>query len=232
MKTKICFKCGIEKPFNEFGNDKKFKDGKYYQCRLCRKSEINKEKYLRKKELEQQGLKECCTCHIIKPISEFVKHCNKKDGHSSQCKQCMKNKSKVFYLEHSNYYKQYQKEHKIQLLIYQAKYSKNKLKTEIIFKITKNLRNRFWNAIKKNWKSGYTLELLGCSVDFLKKHLESQFKEGMSWDNYGKNGWHIDHIKPLSSFNLNKKEEIYKCWNYKNLQPWWWYENIKKRSLK
>jgi hypothetical protein len=68
--------------------------------------------------------------------------------------------------------------------------------------------------------------LIGCSMDELKIHLSSMFKEGMSWDNYGK--WHIDHIKPCASFNLSDPAQQKECFHYSNLQPLWAIENIKK----
>jgi hypothetical protein len=72
--------------------------------------------------------------------------------------------------------------------------------------------------------------LLGCSIEFLKKHLETQFTEGMSWDNYTYYGWHIDHIKPCKLFDLSKPEEQQKCFHYSNLQPMWWHDNLIKKA--
>ena len=77
-------------------------------------------------------------------------------------------------------------------------------------------------------KQSKTFELLGYSVEDLKKHLESQFKDGMSWSNHGKFGWHIDHILPCASFDLTNPEEQKKCFHYSNLQPLWWNENLAK----
>jgi hypothetical protein len=72
------------------------------------------------------------------------------------------------------------------------------------------------------------VDLLGCSVEELKKYLEIKFKEGMSWNNYGLRGWHIDHIIPCSKFDLIKEEEQKKCFHFSNLQPLWWNENLSK----
>lgn len=70
------------------------------------------------------------------------------------------------------------------------------------------------------------MELVGCSIDKLKQHLESKFTEGMSWDNYG--DWHVDHIKPCASFDLSDPEQQRLCFNYKNLQPLWAADNLSK----
>lgn len=72
------------------------------------------------------------------------------------------------------------------------------------------------------------MELIGCDIEHLIKHLESQFRDGMSWDNYGIKGWHIDHIIPCNAFNLWNPEEQKKCFHYTNLQPLWASENLAK----
>jgi len=88
------------------------------------------------------------------------------------------------------------------------------------------LHCRLYMATKN--KSGNTMKLTGCTKDELYRHLESQFTEGMNWDNYGK--WHIDHIRPCASFDLQNPEEQIECFNYKNLQPLWAVDNMKKGS--
>ena len=61
-------------------------------------------------------------------------------------------------------------------------------------------------------------------------HLEAQFKPGMTWDNYGLKGWHVDHIRPCASFDLRDPEQQRRCFHYTNLQPLWAEENLKKGS--
>jgi hypothetical protein len=94
--------------------------------------------------------------------------------------------------------------------------------------LRESLRGRIRSSIKNNTKSKRTMELIGCTIDFVRKHLEDQFKEGMSWDNHAIDGWHIDHITPVASFDLSKPEEQKKCFHYTNLQPLWWWENLRK----
>ena len=115
---------------------------------------------------------------------------------------------------------------------YLKEWMKNKRKNDVNFKIASYYRNRVLRALK-NYSKGKqlkTIELIGCSIDELKKHLEINFKEGMTWENYGYNGWHVDHIIPCSKFNLSNIEEQKKCFNFKNLQPLWAYENFKKSN--
>jgi len=97
-------------------------------------------------------------------------------------------------------------------------------------KIAYTLRARVQMALKsqKINKSNKTFELVGCSLNVLKNHLESKFKKGMSWRNYGFYGWHIDHIKPVAKFNLLDLKQQKRCFNYKNLQPLWAKENFLK----
>jgi len=88
------------------------------------------------------------------------------------------------------------------------------------------MRSRLSSYLKKNniTKKNKTFDIVGCSPKFLKKHLEKQFKEGMSWDN--RDEWHIDHIIPLSS--AETEERLYELCHYTNLQPLWAEENMKK----
>lgn len=105
-------------------------------------------------------------------------------------------------------------------------YSKTRYKNDVLYRLARLLRNRFRMALKNSAKTGSALSYLGCSIEELRAHLEKQFKSKMSWKNYGK--WHIDHIKPLSSFDLSKKEQCEKALHYTNLQPLWAIDNIKK----
>jgi hypothetical protein len=111
---------------------------------------------------------------------------------------------------------------------YYRNYHQNRRKNDIRYRILCNLRSRLIGGIKGNFKQSTTIELLGCSIEKLKQHLESKFKPGMSWSNYGK--WHIDHIKPCARFDLSKPNEQKKCFHYTNLQPLWAEENLKKNK--
>jgi len=94
-----------------------------------------------------------------------------------------------------------------------------------VFALKMNQRTRVRAILKKN-KCAQTHELLGCSFQELKIHLENQFVDGMSWENMGE--WHIDHIIPLVSFDLSIPENQKIAFNYKNLQPLWAIDNLKK----
>jgi len=87
-------------------------------------------------------------------------------------------------------------------------------------------------AIKSNKAGRRWEDLVGYTVEDLKNHLEFLFTPGMSWNNYGKGGWSIDHIRPRSSFHYNypKDPEFKKCWSLNNLQPLWAIENSRKHA--
>ena len=100
-------------------------------------------------------------------------------------------------------------------------------KNNINRKLSLLLRRRTLLALKDNSKSKNTMSLLGIeNIEFLWKHLESTFKPGMTRENHGL--WHIDHIRPCSSFDLSKPEEQVKCFHYTNLQALWAHENLSK----
>jgi hypothetical protein len=106
----------------------------------------------------------------------------------------------------------------------------NRYKTDENFKLSRLLRARIRDAIKcsNSFKAHRTVELIGCTIQEAKEHLEKQFKEGMTWENHGYNGWHIDHIIPCASFDLTDPEQQKKCFHYTNLQPLWAEENMSK----
>lgn len=122
--------------------------------------------------------------------------------------------------------KQYRKDNRTKI----SEREKNRYHNDIIFKLRTNLRNRLklFLKTKKINKNNSTIEFLGAEPDVIKNYLEKQFKDGMSWDNFGHDGWHIDHIIPLSS--AKTEEEVYKLSHYTNLQPLWANENYKKSN--
>lgn len=91
-------------------------------------------------------------------------------------------------------------------------------------------RGRMRCFIKKNAKQFKIKDMLIFTSEEFISSIESKFKDGMTWDNYGKKGWHIDHIKPISKFDLNNIDECKECWSINNLQPLWWHENLKKSN--
>nr|QBK88752.1 MAG: uncharacterized protein LCMiAC01_04340 [Mimivirus LCMiAC01] len=121
----------------------------------------------------------------------------------------------------------YKNKYKNQLL---AKKYTNKRNNDVIYKIIDNLSRRACKYLKKiNVKRNMThIQLIGCSSIDLKKYLQSKFLDNMNYSNYGK--WEVDHIKPISLYDLQYLEQIKECFNYKNLQPLWRIDNRKKSN--
>jgi len=117
---------------------------------------------------------------------------------------------------------------------YKSDYNKRMAKNDIQFRIKRNLRARVNRCVRGMVKNGSAVKDLGCTVEKLKKYLEKQFYsnsktgESMTWENYGLYGWHIDHVKPLISFDLSDREQFLKACNYTNLQPLWAQDNLAK----
>ena len=114
----------------------------------------------------------------------------------------------------------------------QYEYKKKRLKKDHIFKMKETIRGRIYLCLKRSKiiKSQTLIDLLGTNnMNVVWGYLEKQFKRGMTKQNHGK--WHIDHIRPISSFNLNDIEQQKQCFNYKNMQPLWAADNLKKGSL-
>lgn len=112
---------------------------------------------------------------------------------------------------------------------YMSNYKRNRYKNDIQYRLTELLRKRFYKAFVRGWKKGSAVSDLGCSIHDFKKYIETQFKDGMSWDNQGE--WHLDHIIPLSAFDLTQKEQVAIALHYTNYQPLWKVDNECKNDL-
>lgn len=211
MEKKICSKCRVEKEFCEFHKMSKSKSGVKSICKECRKLEksknaeyhlINKEKiYIKKKEW-------------IKKNPDYMKEYGKIYN--------IKNRE-TLNLKLKKWRKTNETLHKVKTRIK----INEKYNNDITFKLKHLLRCRI-NKIVNFKRNKSSIDILGCSIESLISHLESQFKDGMSWDNYGYYGWHIDHIIPLSS--VSSEDEVYKLCHYTNLQPLWAEDNLKKSN--
>lgn len=207
MNTKICYKCKIEKSVSEFHKNCRKLDGYDYLCKECRKENAAKYYKANKDKINKQNKNyyEFHKVEVYKRTSQYAK----------DNKELIKKFKKNFYNNHPHY---------------DRDYIRKKSKTDINFRIKKNLSRRILLALDQNWKSGHTLELLGCSIDYFRQHLENKFTDGMNWDNYGKQGWVLDHIYPCISFDLSKSEEQKICFHWSNYQPLWEFDNLSKGS--
>lgn len=197
-------------------------------------------------------MKVCTKCKVEKKLIDFTKDVTSKDGLRSSCKDCSREYylsrrdnitertrrySKEYRLKNKEKIKKDQKQYrlknkeKIKEYLLRNKEKKRdkhrlKLKSNPMYKLTCIIRSLICSSFRNN---GYTkrsksYEILGCTFDEFKIHLENQFTEGMSWENQGK--WHLDHIYPVSL--AKSEEEIIKLNHYTNFQPLWAIDNLKK----
>ena len=131
---------------------------------------------------------------------------------------------KEYYLDNIENKKEYRKNNQERMRILEN----NRYKTDINFRLKKILRGRIRKALKGKDKSATTMELIGCTPDKLKQHLESKFEPWMNWENQGRGGWDIDHIIAMSKFDLSCPVQQHACCHYSNLQPLGHIANIKK----
>ena len=126
----------------------------------------------------------------------------------------------------------YEKSDKVRRQKLARKNRKEKYKTDKNFKIKNRLRSRIYNVLKNQGttKHAPTLVLLGCTIEELRAHIETQFEPWMTWDNWAHDTWHIDHIKPCASFDLTDPEQQRECFHYTNLRPLEATENMRKHA--
>jgi len=216
METKVCSKCKGEKKVCEFGNSKSSKDGLLYSCKECNnKRSVNYRKNNPEKVLE-------LTRNWTKKNPEWVYNRHKKWREENPDK--VKELKKNWLDKNPEKRKQYRENYKPR----KQEQRKERRDSDPVFNLTNRLRCRLWKYLKilNITKKNKTFDIVGCSPQFLKEHLETQFTDGMSWDNRCE--WHIDHIIPLSS--AKTEDELYKLCHYENLQPLWAENNLKKSN--
>jgi hypothetical protein len=212
MKT--CSVCKTELPLEAFYKKVSGKYGVAGTCKNCHKLLANR-KYRSSDEYRKS---------IQDRAREYSRtHCNKeylKEYRSRpKIKEAQKRRMKVY---------RNRPEIKELLGVSSRAWKRKQWRTNINYKLKQNLRGRLWAALKGRQKMGSAVIDLGCSIEELKIYLESQFKEGMTWENYGK--WHVDHIYPLSKVDLTDREQFLKVCHFTNLQPLWSVENRLKSN--
>lgn len=108
-------------------------------------------------------------------------------------------------------------------------YRKNRIKTDPAFRAESNIRSRFWQMMIGRRKGRRSMEILGCNREEFRRYLESLWLPGMSWDNYGLHGWHIDHKRPCCTFDMMNDSHVKQCFHYTNMQPLWAVDNLHKQ---
>lgn len=177
-------------------------------------------------------MKICKTCKKSKPLDMYYKHSRCKQGVRPECKVCWDLKTGAYYNLNKNDITKYKanwhskNKNKPEKKEIKRKKEKEKWHNNPLFKLQKLIRYAVRRAFKNNAKTKRSTQLLGCTIEEAKAHIERQFQNGMTWENHGQ--WHIDHIKPLAVAKTS--EEAEKLCHYTNLQPLWAIDNIKKGS--
>jgi hypothetical protein len=198
---------------------------------------ITKKIKMEKLDKDIKTKKICHRCKKDQDILCFNKDSKSKDGFKASCKECISLYSKKYTFKNKIKLKEqikqwkeqnkeyvdlymldYQKKNKNKIYKRSTEYHKIRYNNDPIFKLRRLLRDRIYKVISNKKVTSKTKELLGCSFELLKQHLESLFKHGMTWSNHGI-FWEIDHIKPVSSFDLTDIEQQKQCFHYTNLQP-------------
>jgi len=238
MTNKICIRCGVEKDISLFHKNKKSKDGYRAACaeccnlytRTCIPEE--KKRAYKKKSLAKPEIK--------KKIKEYHIKYNQTEKYIEYHKNLRKTeKSKLYHRKYNTTQKYRDKKNQYRIDNYDLVRGRERIR-EVEYnkrpevRIKRALRARLLVILKRGEgsKSCKMVELVGCTMPFLREYLESLWREGMSWDNYGfgRECWVMDHIIPCDRFNLTDKDEQKRCFNYTNIQPLWWDENASKSN--
>lgn len=224
METKICLECKQEKPICEFNKGtKKSPYGKRPRCRPCDRIYNKKYYYENKERIRSTAMRP----NRVQKRKETIKIYTIKNA------DILKDKRKNKYDSDAEKYRKITRDYYInnrEKCIKNASISVKKRKEKChLFRLKEALRLKIILAFKRNFdtlKCKKTNIILGASYEEVKKHIEKQFTDGMSWENRGFYGWHIDHIIPLAS--AKTEEELIKLCHYTNLQPLWWKDNLEK----
>lgn len=228
MGYKICSKCNENKPFSSFNKDKSGKNGLCAQCKDCRhKYRIKNREHTKKynKQYNKDNVDK------IKDLKAKYRENNREKIKNNRREYHLKNKNKC-----NKRSKDYKLKNKDKIRKYKKDYYDRKYFSDPNFKLQMRLRSRLREVVKGKTKTGSAIRDLGCSIDELRRYIESMFYkhpitgEMMSWDNHGVYGWHIDHVRPLASFDLTDRKQFLQACHYTNLQPLWAEENLKKGS--
>jgi hypothetical protein len=240
-----CSKCGENKTKDKFIKNKNI-------CKDCRN--IRSKELYKSTEVDPNSYQECNTCHQTKPLTEIVKDriickdCNnskRRNKYSSDEEHRLKLIQQASVFKHNKVIERQQlkleeigednKKCSVCFTIKnKCKFRYNRLKCrdcerdDPVDKFKRNIRSRIWIALKKN-KELHTIQYLGISSpDYLQWMVT--YNEKYTLDNHGNNGWHIDHVIPLSKFNLDNIDEQMIAFNWRNTMPLSAKDNLLKNS--
>jgi len=211
----------MDKPLGQYYKQKTNKDGHFGRCKICY-NQAQKERIDKNREVYNAREREKYRKRMTTEEGRKRKRESWKKAQKQQYKKLRSTPEGVHKLKEQSIRARKQPTYLPTLRKYHAIRSKSD--PEYVMK--RRLRSRIRHALNGSVKSASTAELTGCTWDFLMKHIESQFVDGMSWEN--RSEWHIDHIRPCVTFDLLDEAEQRKCFHYSNLQPLWAADNLSK----
>jgi len=226
-KDKLCFSCNEIKLSTEFYKTSTNKSGLSIYCKKCNLLN-NRKQISRKKDVniivDDTIIKKCTVCNLEKSLNQYKINLKSNDNFSHICISCSP-KSEWTVEKQRASEKKYRLNNPDKI---KEKYKKQSL--NINRRVRNSLNHRISGSLKSNnnKKTNKTIQYIGCEISFLKDWIQYQFQENMSWDNYGK--WHLDHVKPCASYNLNNNNDVLQCFNWKNYQPLWSKDNLIKSN--
>lgn len=193
-------------------------------------------------------MKICVCCNLNLPLEEFYRKrrkCpsqNNLDEREAQCRSCKKSKSKKPHLVarrkvRQKAYRQANPERERKRTTAWNKANpdrvnknnrenkKKRIRENPVLAIRYHMSSRLSHILAGRAKPAPTMSLVGCSLEDLQAHIQRLFQPGMTWDNYGVHGWHVDHKRPCSSFDFKDPDQVRQCFHFSNLQPLWALDN-------
>lgn len=225
---KVCTKCKIWKPIGEFGKHKAGKLGRRTQCFVCtreasrRRRLANIEDHRRRDAEYRLANPEKVKANTQKWREENPQHLKlyrkkyREENHDAE-----RARAKAWRVANPDKAKADKRRQTAKIRATPA--------GRLNYAISNGIRDKILKGSKANRRS---FDLLGYTREELMSHLERQFQTGMTWENYGKGGWHVDHIIPKSAFNYETPDDLdfKRCWALSNLQPLWESDNISKSN--
>jgi len=235
MEVKRCHKCQEVKSVEEFSKNKSTPDGLQYNCKICHNLSV-REYAKANPEKDKETQKRQYKIHIVarKEYNKKWLEVNKDKAKKTHTTWRLTNKEKITerdrrYLKKNwDRIKEYNRKWYLAHRILKVKIKKD----PIFYRLNSIIGSKIGHSLHGNKNGRHWENLVGYTVQDLIKHLEKQFTDGMSWNNYGFYGWHVDHIIPKSFFEFTSSDDIeFKyCWSLINLQPLWATDNKKKHN--
>jgi hypothetical protein len=188
---------------------------------------VNAERALR---FNPDGTFTCRTCGLSLQPTAFYASKTSPTGRESRRIECERTRKSIYSRAHPQKQRRRRSARRSESNAYWVEWNRAREKSDVEYRILRRLRSHANRSLKRAGASKHNRfnHLLGCTGAVLREHIEARFQVGMTWDNHGTHGWHFDHVRPLASFDLTDPEQQLAAFNYRNLQPLWAADNLKK----